>query len=63
MIMAKCAVCGKGLVFGKTYSHSHIRTSRKWKANIQKVTMNVNGVPTKISICTRCLRTAKLERA
>ncbi|MEN6326411.1 MAG: bL28 family ribosomal protein, partial [Syntrophomonas sp.] len=26
--MAKCDICGKGISFGKKYSHSHIRTNR-----------------------------------
>lgn len=57
--MAKCEICGKGVTFGKRYSHSHIRTSRQWKPNIQRAT--VNGK--QISICARCLRSTKLQQA
>ncbi len=61
--MAKCAVCGKGVTFGKKYSHSHIRTNRQWKPNVQRVKMNVNGTPQRVYICTRCLRTLKAAQA
>ncbi|MGE5381222.1 MAG: 50S ribosomal protein L28 [Methylocystaceae bacterium] len=61
--MAKCVVCGKGVTFGKQYSHSHIRTNRSWKPNVQKVSIVVDGRPTKASVCTRCLRSGKVQRA
>ncbi|NLV17048.1 MAG: 50S ribosomal protein L28 [Syntrophomonadaceae bacterium] len=61
--MAKCSVCGKGISFGKKYSHSHIRTNRQWKPNIQNIRVLVNGTPKKISVCTRCLRSKKVEKA
>jgi large subunit ribosomal protein L28 len=61
--MAKCDICGKGVVFGKKYSHSHIRSNRQWKPNVQRVKMIVNGTPKQVYICTRCLRTTKLQNA
>ncbi|MDD3852351.1 MAG: 50S ribosomal protein L28 [Syntrophomonadaceae bacterium] len=61
--MAKCEVCGKGVSFGKKYSHSHIRTNRQWKPNVQRVKVVVNGTPRKAYVCTRCLRSGKIERA
>ena len=60
--MAKCEVCGKGVTFGKKYSHSHIRTNRQWKPNIQRATVNINGNPKQISICTRCLKSTKMQK-
>ena len=35
--MAKCSVCGKGVVFGNNVSHSHRKTNRTWKPNIRRV--------------------------
>ncbi len=32
---AVCDICGKGPGFGKSVSHSHRRTSRRWDPNIQ----------------------------
>lgn len=61
--MAKCEICGKGVQTGIQISHSHIRTKRTWKPNIQKVRALVNGTPTKINVCTRCLRSGKVTRA
>ena len=61
--MAKCDVCGKGVTFGKKYSHSHIRTNRQWKPNTQSVKVVVSGVPKRINVCTRCLRSNKVQRA
>ncbi len=61
--MAKCEICGKGVTFGKRYSHSHIRTNRQWKPNIQRVTLSLDGSPKKLYVCTRCLRSAKMQKA
>lgn len=62
--MAKrCEVCGKGVVAGVQYSHSHRQSKRKWAPNIQSVRAIVNGSPKKISVCTRCLRSGKVQRA
>ncbi len=61
--MAKCEICGKGVTFGKRYSHSHIRTNRQFKPNVQRVKVLVDKTPTKLYVCTRCLRSGKVERA
>jgi large subunit ribosomal protein L28 len=55
--MAKCEMCGKSAQFGHNVSHSKRRTNRDWLPNIQKVTVVVDGKPTKMHLCTRCLRT------
>ena len=54
--MAKCSVCGKGVVFGQNVSHSHRKTNRSWKPNIRKVKAIVDGTPTTVAVCSRCLR-------
>ena len=61
--MAKCEICGKGIQTGIQVSHSHIRTKRTWSPNIQKVRALVNGTPTRLNVCTRCLRSGKVTRA
>ncbi|MDD6981579.1 MAG: 50S ribosomal protein L28 [Clostridia bacterium] len=61
--MAKCDVCGKGMVFGNTVSHSHRKTNRTWKPNIRRVKAIVNGTPKTVYVCSRCLRSGKIERA
>jgi large subunit ribosomal protein L28 len=59
----KCAICGKGVVVGMQVSHSHIRTKRTWQPNLQRVRALVNGTPRRILVCTRCLRSGKVQRA
>lgn len=61
--MAKCDVCGKGVSFGIKVSHSHRRANRMWKPNIKKVKAIVNGTPKTVHVCTRCLRSGKVQRA
>jgi len=61
--MAKCEICGKTIHSGMRVSHSHIRTKRTWKPNLQSVRAVVNGTPQKITVCSRCLRSGKVQRA
>ena len=61
--MAKCEVCGKTMQTGLKVSHSHIRTKRRWKPNLQRVKVVVGGTPQRINVCTRCLRSGKVQRA
>ena len=35
---AHCQVTGRAPGFGKTVSHSHVRTNRRWNPNIQRKT-------------------------
>ena len=58
-----CEVCSKGVMSGMNVSHSHVRTKRKWKPNIQRVRAIVNGEVRRINVCTRCLRSGKVQRA
>ncbi|MBQ7990733.1 MAG: 50S ribosomal protein L28 [Oscillospiraceae bacterium] len=61
--MAKCDICGKGVTFGIKVSHSHRRSNRAWKPNVKRVKAIVDGTPTHIHVCTRCLRSGKVTRA
>ncbi len=61
--MAKCDLCGKGVVFGHNVSHSNRKTNRAWKPNIRRVKAVVNGGNKTINVCSRCLRSGKIERA
>jgi large subunit ribosomal protein L28 len=55
--MAKCEICEKKPMTGHNVSHSMRHTKRKWKPNVQKTTVFLDGKLRKIHICTRCLRT------
>lgn len=59
----KCAVCDKGVKTGFQVSHSHIRTKRKWRPNLQPVKAKVEGNVRRINVCTRCLKSGKVKRA
>lgn len=62
--MAKvCAICGKGTVAGNNVSHSHKKTRRVWVPNLQRARVMIDGSPKTINICTRCLRSGKVQRA
>lgn len=61
--MAKCEYCGKEMKFGIKVSHSHRCSNRTWKPNVKKVKAIVNGSPKRVNVCTRCLRSGKVERA
>ena len=58
-----CEVCGKGMMSGNNVSHSHVKTKRKWKPNIQRVRALVKGEVKRVNVGTRCLRSGSVERA
>ena len=60
--MAKCEMCGKGPQFGHNVSHSKRATKRRFKPNIQRVRVEVNGQTRRMYLCTRCLRTMNKTR-
>jgi len=58
-----CDVCGKKPVAGNTVSHSHKKTRRWWKPNIQKVKVLINGEIKSIRVCSNCLKSGRVKRA
>ncbi|HYE80579.1 MAG TPA: 50S ribosomal protein L28 [Clostridia bacterium] len=58
-----CEVCGKGMISGNKVSHSNRRSRRTWLPNIRTVKAIVNGTPQRLHVCTRCLRSGKVQRA
>lgn len=61
--MAKCEICGKIAHSGMSVSHSHIRNKRQWKPNLQTVRAIVDGSPKRVTACSRCLRSGKVQRS
>lgn len=57
-----CDVCGKGPMFGHRVSHAHNVTNRRFDPNIQKMRAMVGGDVKKIRVCTRCLRSGKVQK-
>ena len=62
--MAKvCDVCGRGPQFGNRISHAHNVTKRRWNLNLQSVRAVVKGAAKRISVCTSCIRSGKIQKA
>ena len=62
--MAKtCEVCGRGPQFGNRISHAHNVTKRRWNINLQSVRALVNGAHKRLSVCTSCIRSGKVQKA
>ncbi len=63
--MAKCELCGKAIATGNRISiaRSHVsrRATRTWKPNLRTVRIKVNGENKKMTVCSKCLRSAKAE--
>jgi large subunit ribosomal protein L28 len=70
-----CEVCGKRTESGAQIARRGLpkkkggiglritgHTLRKFKPNIQRVRALVDGVPTRIKVCTRCLKAGKVVK-
>lgn len=53
----RCEICLKSGMSGNNVSHSNRHTKTRFKANVHKQTLLMNGKVTRVKICTRCLRT------
>jgi len=58
-----CDICGKKPTVGYNVSHAHNKTKRRFLPNLQTVRIKENGSVRKATVCTRCIRTAKFEKA
>lgn len=62
--MAKqCEICGKGKMSGHLKSFSNRKSNRTWSPNLRRIKAIVKGSPKRIDVCTRCMRSGKVERA
>ena len=55
-----CAICGKVSMGGfnpQSSGMNRVRAHRRMKPNLQPLTIDVKGQPTKSLVCTRCRRT------
>jgi len=55
-------MCGKGRLVGNKVSHSNIKTKRVQRPNLQRVKALVDGTPRRVRVCTRCLRSGRVEK-
>jgi large subunit ribosomal protein L28 len=59
----ECDICGKGRQTGMNVSHSHIRTKRVWRPNLQRVRAIQAGRRVTLRVCAKCLKANKVTRA
>lgn len=57
-----CAITGKKRMTGNKRSHSLRASRRSWKANLQKVTLIVDGKKERVYLSARALRTLKSKQ-
>lgn len=57
-----CDICGKSVQFGNRVSHAHNVSHRVWNPNLQRVRVVVDGKPKRMRVCTRCLRSGKVQK-
>jgi large subunit ribosomal protein L28 len=60
---AQCEVCGKQRAVKNKVSHSNRKTKSIQRPNLQRVHATVNGARLHIRVCTRCLRSGRVEKA
>jgi len=65
--MAKCEICEKDILFGRSISITRSQVSRraksKQKPNVRNVEVVVEGTPATMHVCSRCLRSNAVKRA
>jgi len=55
--MAKyCEICKKGVMSGNRHTRTY------WAPNVQKVSAIIDGQKRRVTVCTRCLRSGKVQR-
>lgn len=57
-----CSVCGKGNMSGNRVSHSHRKARHSWAANVQKVKFKSGSSIMSDYVCTKCLKSGKVDR-
>ncbi|MBI3324628.1 MAG: 50S ribosomal protein L28 [Candidatus Omnitrophica bacterium] len=71
--MKTCAVCGKGTVMGRVYTHRGMlkkkggvgrRTvrsnKRRFLPNLQRVGVFANGAVRRLQVCTECIKSGRV---
>ena len=58
----RCEICNKGRLVGNKVSHSNIKTKTVQRPNLQRVRAKIGGVAQRLRVCTRCLRSGRVEK-
>lgn len=59
----RCYITGKSGKTGNKRSHAMNASKRKWRANVQKVRILVDGKPKRVYVSARALKSGKVQRA
>ncbi len=57
-----CVICNKSKNTGYKISHSNIKNKRKWRPNIQRIKILLNGSPRRVNVCSRCIKAGKVNK-
>ena len=58
-----CFVCGKGPATGNNVSHAHNKTRRRFMPNLQRLRILDHGKQRHVKVCTRCIRSGRVQKA
>ena len=58
-----CDLCGKRPQIGFNVSHAHNRTKKRVLPNLQKIRIMEDGQVKPVTLCTRCIRSGKYQKA
>ncbi len=58
----RCYVCGKGPAVGNNVSHAKNRTKRRFLPALHPVRAMVEGKRKRIRVCTRCLKSNRIQK-
>lgn len=71
----RCDICGKGTMSGNVVTrkgqakkkggvgqHIGVTTKRVFRPNIISIKTVINGTPTTVKVCARCLRAGKIQK-
>ncbi len=59
----QCEICGKKRMLGNTVSHANNKHVREFRPNLVTVNAKIGGKTQRVRLCTRCLRSGKIEKA
>ena len=58
-----CYKCGKRPAAGKSISHSHKASNRRFLPNLQRVKIAEGRLVKRVMACTSCLRSGRIQKA
>ncbi|OQA90117.1 MAG: 50S ribosomal protein L28 [Elusimicrobia bacterium ADurb.Bin231] len=59
----KCTICNKKSKSGNAVSHSHKSSKRKFKPNLQKINIMLDGKKIHTYVCTKCIKSGRIVKA